>query len=173
MPITADKIWYILTALTLISALAVILVRNPMYSVLSLVLTFFLLSCHYFLLNAQFLGVVNMIVYAGAIMVLFLFVVMFLNLREYREETKNNLTKIGAFVMGLAILGAIIASIRRLQYPMPSNDQFNVTTGYVETLGDLLFRDYLLPFELVTVLFFIAMVGAIIIGKREKGERHF
>ncbi len=75
--------------------------------------------------------------------------------------------------MGLAILGAIIASIRRLQYPMPSNDQFNVTTGYVETLGDLLFRDYLLPFELVTVLFFIAMVGAIIIGKREKGERHF
>ncbi len=173
MPITADITWYILTALTLISALAVILVRNPMYSVLSLVLTFFLLSFHYFLLNAQFLAVVNMIVYAGAIMVLFLFVVMFLNLRNYEEETKNTFTKIGAFIVGFAILGAIIASIRRLQYPMPPSDQFNVKTGYVETLGEMLFRDYLLPFELVTVLFFIAMVGAIIIGKREKGERHF
>ncbi|PQA58546.1 NADH-quinone oxidoreductase subunit J family protein [Siphonobacter curvatus] len=170
---SADKIWYLLTALTIIFALAVILVRNPMYSVLCLVLTFLCLSCHYILLNAQFLAVVNLIVYAGAIMVLFLFVVMFLNLREYREETKSNLQKVAAFVVGIAILGAIVMAVRRLQYPMPSPEQFNVRTGYVEVLGETLFMDYLLPFELVTILFFVAMVGAVMLGKREKGERHF
>ncbi|MFT4033538.1 MAG: NADH-quinone oxidoreductase subunit J [Siphonobacter sp.] len=172
MPITI-YVWYLLTALTIGAALMVILVKNPIHSVLSLVLTFFCLSAHYVLLNAQFLAVVNIIVYAGAIMVLFLFVIMFLNLREYTEEKKSNLMKLGAAVVGGITLVAIVASVRKIQLPRPNIGSFRTNTGFVEVLGEVLFRDYLLPFELVTVLFFIAMVGAVMLGKREKGERHF
>ncbi|MBO9636659.1 MAG: NADH-quinone oxidoreductase subunit J [Siphonobacter aquaeclarae] len=164
-------VWYLLTAVTILAALLVVLAKNPIHSVLSLVVTFFCLSAHYVLLNAQFLAVVNIIVYAGAIMVLFLFVIMFLNLREYTEETKSNFAKLGAAIVGGVTLVAIIAALKKVQYPMPM--RYDVRTGFVETLGEVLFRDYLLPFELVTVLFFVAMVGAVMLGKREKGERHF
>lgn len=165
--------WYFLTALTLLSALMVVSVKNPIHSVLYLILTFFCLSAHYVLLNAQFLAVVNIIVYAGAIMVLFLFVIMFLNLREYTEETKGNLTKIAAVVLGGTLFVTMIAAMRKVQLPPPAEGAYVQNTGFVESLGQVLFREYLLPFELVTVLFFIAMVGAVMLGKREAGERHF
>ena len=78
----------------------VVVSRNPIHSVLYLILTFFTLSGHYILLNAQFLAAVNIIVYAGAIMVLFLFVIMFLNMKQDQEEAKTNLTKIAATIVG-------------------------------------------------------------------------
>ena len=166
-------IWYFLAALTLLSALMVILVRNPIHSVLYLIMTFFLLSSHYILLNAQFLAAVNIIVYAGAIMVLFLFVIMFLNLREYTEQSQRILTRLAGMVLGGVVFVVIVAAFRKINYTAPSENYYNPTTGFVETLGQVLFRDYLLPFELITVLFFVAMVGAVLLGKREKGERHF
>jgi NADH-quinone oxidoreductase subunit J len=164
-------IWYFLTFLTLVSALMVVVVKNPVHSVLYLILTFFTLSAHYVLLNAQFLAAVNIIVYAGAIMVLFLFVIMFLNLREYTPEAKNNLVKLGAAVLGGILLVVMVAAMRTVQLPPVADGDASV--GLVESLGKVLFRDFLLPFELVTVLFFIAMVGAVMLGKREAGERHF
>ena len=166
-------IWYFLAALTLLSALMVVLVRNPIHSVLYLILTFFLLSAHYVLLNAQFLAAVNIIVYAGAIMVLFLFVIMFLNLRDYAEQARSWVTKLAGMVIGGTVLVVLVAAFRNINYPAPSENYYNPTTGFVESLGQVLFRDYLLPFELITVLFFVAMVGAVMLGKREKGERHF
>jgi NADH-quinone oxidoreductase subunit J len=166
--------FYILSVLTLFGALGTIFSRNPVHSVIYLILTFFTLSAHYVLLNAQFLAVVNIIVYAGAIMVLFLFVIMFLNLRNESDEMKQNLTIYAAEIMGgmlFLILFAALkkADIERVRNPMTFDSQ----TGMVETLGRVLYSEYLLPFELTSVLFLVAMAGAVMLGKREAGERHF
>jgi NADH-quinone oxidoreductase subunit J len=146
--------------------------KNPVHSVLYLILTFFTLSAHYVLLNAQFLAFVNIIVYAGAIMVLFLFVIMFLNLRENADEEKSGLIKIAAASLGGLMLVLMVAVFRKTISTV-DNLTFDSQTGMVENLGKVLFREYLLPFELVTVLFFVAMVGAVMLAKREAGERNF
>jgi NADH-quinone oxidoreductase subunit J len=166
------NIWYFLTALTLLSATMVVVSKNPVHSVLYLVFTFFCISGHYVLLNAQFLMVVNIIVYAGAIMVLFLFVIMMIDFNKNAPESKTNLTKIAGAVLGGTVLVLLIAVLRKTALeaaPAIENSQ----VGMVEGLGQVLYRDYLLPFELVTVLFFVAMVGAVMLGKREAGERNF
>ena len=134
--------FYFLSFLTVLSAVMVVISKNPIHSVLYLILTFFTLSGHYILLNAQFLAAVNIIVYAGAIMVLFLFVILF-----------------GAY--------------RKTLIPTYDPNQFDSQIGMIENLGKMLFRDYLLPFELASVLLLVAMVGAVMLGKREIGERHF
>ena len=163
--------WYFLTALTLLSALMVILSKNPIHSVLYLVFTFFCISGHYVLLNAQFLMVVNIIVYAGAIMVLFLFVIMMLDLRKNLPDSKSNLTKIAGVVTGGTLIVILLAVLRKNEFaPNPSVDS---QIGLVGNLGKVLFNEYLLPFELISILFFVAMVGAVMLGKREAGERNF
>lgn len=168
------NIWYFLSALTVLSALMVVLSKNPIHSVLYLVFTFFCISGHYVLLNAQFLMAVNIIVYAGAIMVLFLFVIMMFDLRKNKPESKSNLTKIAGSVVAGSLLVLIVAAIKK------SNFTANIAAkgadsqiGMVENLGSLLYSKYLLPFELITVLFFVAMVGAVMLGKREQGDRNF
>jgi NADH-quinone oxidoreductase subunit J len=163
--------WYFLTALTLLSALMVILSKNPIHSVLYLVFTFFCISGHYVLLNAQFLMVVNIIVYAGAIMVLFLFVIMMLDLRKNLPDSKSNLTKIAGVVTGGTLIVILLAVLRKNEFaPNPAADS---QIGLVGNLGKVLFNEYLLPFELISILFFVAMVGAVMLGKREAGERNF
>ena len=164
-----------LTIITLFSAIGVVTARNPIYSVLALIFTFFCLSGHYILLNAQFLAAVNIIVYAGAIMVLFLFTIMFLNLRREEEESKTNLSKMIAVVMGGILMVMLITIFRAksAQVPEMNPATYSAKTGLVENLGNLLYSDYILPFELASVLFLIAMVGAVMLGKREAGDRHF
>jgi NADH-quinone oxidoreductase subunit J len=163
--------WYLLTFITLLGALFVILAKNPMYSVISLVFTLFCISVHYLLLNAQFLFVVNIAVYAGAIMVLFLFVIMMLDLRKNLPDSKSKLVKIGGMCTGLALMVLFYLILRRNEFaPNPSADS---QIGMVGNLGQVLFDEYLLPFELISILFFVAMVGAVMLGKREEGERNF
>lgn len=164
-----------LTIVTLFSAISVVTARNPIYSVLGLIATFFCLSGHYILLNAQFLAAVNIIVYAGAIMVLFLFTIMFLNLRKEDEESKTNLTKMASVVVGGLLMVMLIQIFRAksAQVPTVNTATFDTKTGLVENLGNLLYNDYILPFELASVLFLVAMVGAVMLGKREAGDRHF
>ena len=163
--------WYFLTALTLLSALMVILSKNPIHSVLYLVFTFFCISGHYVLLNAQFLMVVNIIVYAGAIMVLFLFVIMMLDLRKNLPDSKSYLTKIAGVITGGTLMVILFAILRKNEFaPNPTADS---QIGMVGNLGKVLFNEYLLPFELISILFFVAMVGAVMLGKREAGERNF
>lgn len=159
-----------LTVLAFVSALLVIFARNPIYSVLSLIVTFFSLSGHYLLLNAQFLAVVNIIVYAGAIMVLFLFVIMFLNLRRANEPQKSNLIKFAAVISGGLLLTIMVAALKQVSEESRTGANFNYKTGLVENLGQVLFRDFLLPFELASVLFLVAMVGAVMLGQRDPGE---
>ncbi len=164
--------FFFMAFLTVLSALMVVLARNPVHSVLYLILTFFTLSGHYILLNAQFLAAVNIIVYAGAIMVLFLFVIMFLNMKAAHEARNTLLTKLAATIVAGTLFVILTGAFVKSKLPVDTS-QFNSQTGMVESLGHVLFRDYLLPFELASILLLVAMVGAVMIGKREIGERHF
>ena len=165
--------WYFLSALTLLSALMVVLSKNPIHSVLYLVFTFFCISGHYVLMNAQFLMAVNIIVYAGAIMVLFLFVIMMFDLRKNQPESKSNLTKLAGAIVSGTLLVILVAAFNRNNFPIPNEQGFDAQVSMVERLGKVLYTEYLLPFELVTVLFFVAMVGAVMLGKREAGDRNY
>lgn len=168
-----EWVFYCFAALAISGALGTILSRKPMHSVLALIVTFFSLSGIYVLLNAQFLAVVNIIVYAGAIMVLFLFVIMFLNLRQESNELRNTSMVLAATVSGLLLVLMLVAVFRKAYIEPVSPALFSSRTGMIEKLGDLLYKHYMLPFELVSVLFLVAISGAILIGKREKGGRHF
>lgn len=160
-------LFLILSALTIISALAVVFAKNPMYSVLALIVCFFTVAGHYVLLNAQFLAIVHIIVYAGAIMVLFLFVVMLLNLNAETEPHKTNNLKFAATITGGLLFVVLIASMRATelgQFNLPEKSQI----GFVQQVGQKLFTDYLLPFEISSVLFLSAMIGSVVLAKKEK-----
>ncbi len=170
----SENLFYFLSFLGIFSALMVVFAKNPIHSVLYLILVFFALTGHYILLNAQFLAIVNIIVYAGAIMVLFLFVIMFLNLKKEGNTSANKsiFMKIAGVVSGGLFLLVIIASLKSLE-PYQVKSDIKMDIGLVENLGKVLYNDFLLPFELVSILFLAAMVGAIMLGKRETGERNF
>ncbi len=158
---------YILGGLTLGSALMVILSSHPVRSVLYLIVTFFMISANYILLNAQFIAIVNIIVYAGAIMVLFLFVLMMLNLSKETEPKSSNFMKIAAAIAGGGLLTVFISAIKKASLMDPST-VVNADQGLVKNLGKVLFTDYVLPFEISSVLFIAAMVGAVLLAKRDK-----
>lgn len=158
----------IMGGLTIGSALMVIISKNPVKSVLFLVLTFFFISGNYILMNAQFIAAVNIIVYAGAIMVLFLFVLMLLNLSKENEPKNSVFVKFAALVAGGILFTVLIAALKDgLVIAAATVDQSD-TIGLVENLGQQLFTKYVLPFEISSVLFIAAMVGAVLLGKREK-----
>ena len=164
MAIQEALFWY-LTVMALGCALGVILSRNPISSVLFLIATFFAISGHYILMNAQFLAIVNIIVYAGAIMVLFLFVIMLMNLNADTEPQKNRLVQFAGVISGGVLFLVILAALRTA-----GSTQVDHTTtdiGLMKNLGKVLFTQYVLPFEISSVLFLSAMIGAIVIGKKE------
>lgn len=165
MGITQILFWA-LTALSLFSALMVITSKNPVYSVLWLIVTFFTISGHYLLLNAQFLAIVNIIVYAGAIMVLFLFVIMLMNLSMDTEPQKNKWLKLAGAVAGGCLLLVLVAALRNIESRMTELGTGNI--GLIQNLGNVLFKEYVVPFEIASILFLSAMVGAVVLGKREK-----
>ena len=156
----------ILSFLAIMFALMVVFTRNPVNSVLYLVLTFFCIAGHYLLLNAQFLAVVHIVVYAGAIMVLFLFVIMLMNLNEDTEPQKTLIAKIIAGCIGGVLLVVMVGTLKgaeqmQLQQGGPSQ------IGLVKNLGKVLFGEFLFPFEIASVLLLAAMVGAIMLGKKD------
>ncbi|RFM29610.1 NADH-quinone oxidoreductase subunit J family protein [Deminuibacter soli] len=166
MGITTILFWF-LSALALLSAIMVLASKNPIHSILWLIAVFFAISGHYILLNAQFLAIVNLIVYAGAIMVLFLFVIMLMNLNSHTEPQKNIWMKLAGVISGGILFTILISVIRS------SADMVNRTAqlkegniGLINTLGKVLFSDYVIPFEISSVLFLSAMVGAVVIGKK-------
>ncbi len=162
-----DYIFYFLAFLSIISALMVVFSKNPMYSVLYLVLCFFSIAGHYILLSAEFLAFVHIIVYAGAIMVLFLFVLMLLNLNSKTESFKTPLWKFAAICSGSALMLVILASFKETQNFITPGSPPATTIGTVKNLGTILFNEYILPFEISSVLFISAMVGAVILAKKE------
>lgn len=166
MSITQLLFW-ILSVAALFSAMMVVTSRNPVYSVIWLIVTFFALSGHYILLNAQFLAIVNIIVYAGAIMVLFLFVIMLMNLNKETEPVKNRWLQMAGAISGGSLLLVLVAALKDTEI---SSQQVMVgegSIGLIKMLGKELFTNYVVPFEISSILFLSAMVGAVVIGKKD------
>lgn len=166
MSITQILFW-ILSVMALFSALMVITSKNPVFSVLWLIVTFFSISGHYILLNAQFLAIVNIIVYAGAIMVLFLFVIMLMNLNRETEPQKNRWLKMASAIAGGCLLLVLVAALRKVDIRNQIAEVNTGDIGLIKNLGKELFTTYVVPFEISSVLFLSAMVGAVVIGKKE------
>ena len=167
MNATQILFWF-LSALALVSALMVLFSKNPVHSVLWLIAVFFAISGHYILLNAQFLAIVNVIVYAGAIMVLFLFVIMLMNLNKETEPQKNVWMKLAGAISGGCLLMILVSLVR--QAPEINGKTVLLKSGNIGLIGNLgkvLFHDYVVPFEISSVLFLSAMVGAVVIGKKD------
>lgn len=160
------NLFYFIAFLSIFFSLLVIFSKNPVYSVLYLIVTFFTLTIHYILLNAQFLAIVNFIVYMGAIMVLFLFVLMLLNLNEDSEPMKSNLIKVAGVVAGMCLLVTLVGSFRALGDSDPVILK-NPEIGLVKNLGKVLFDEFLLPFEISSILLLSAMVGAVLLAKKD------
>jgi NADH-quinone oxidoreductase subunit J len=160
-----DTLFYFLSFIAILCALMVVTRKNPIHSVLYLILSFFAIAGHYILLNAQFLAVVHIIVYAGAIMVLFLFVLMLMNLNAESEPHKAMWVKFAGAISGGLLLLVIVAALQNVSIKMVSDDSTDI--GLIENLGNTLFNQYVLPFEVSSVLFISAMVGAVVLGKKE------
>ena len=166
MNITQILFW-LLAVLSIFSALMVVASKNPVYSVLWLIVTFFSISGHYILLNAQFLAIVNIIVYAGAIMVLFLFVIMLMNLGRLAEPQKHRWLRIAGVVAGGCLLLVFVAALKNIEIKKQIAETNTGEIGLIENLGKALFNEYVVPFEISSILFLSAMVGAVVIGKKE------
>ncbi|MDE3237115.1 MAG: NADH-quinone oxidoreductase subunit J [Bacteroidota bacterium] len=161
-------VFWFLSALALVSALMVLLSKNPVHSVLWLITVFFAISGHYILLNAQFLAIVNLIVYAGAIMVLFLFVIMLMNLNKQTEPQKNAWLKMAGAISGGCLLMILISLVKQANEITTKTARMkDGDIGLIGNLGKALFHDYVVPFEISSVLFLSAMVGAVVIGKKD------
>ena len=164
--------FYVLAALILGFAVLVVSTRNTVHSVLYLVLNFLAVAALYVLLTAQFLAVIQVLVYAGGIVVLYLFVVMLVNLKRPPEDhaspQRHGWIGFALAALVLAELGGIIAW-GRLAEPTPGVAMQNTDLAIhnVEQIGMLLYTQYLIPFEVASMLLLVAMVGAIILAKRE------
>ena len=154
-------------ALLVITSLLVVLHKNPVTSALFLVLSFCSLAGIYLLLHAEFLGMVQIVVYAGAIMVLFLFVIMYLNLQHDVETGVQIAVRRGiGWLAGAALLLAGATLLRRGWALGPANDvQPDVASGNVAAIGKVLYSRYLFPFEITSILLLVAMVGVIVIAR--------
>jgi len=161
-----------LAAVTVTSSLAVILLRQPVHSALSFLLTLASLAGLFWLLWAPFIAVIQIIIYAGAIMVLFLFVIMLLHAQR-GEGPIERLRWQRPLAMALAILFfAGLAWLASIPSPKPVSFALLPAQSYaLSELGRLLFTDFLLPFEIASVILLAAIVGAVVLGKRtEEGE---
>jgi NADH-quinone oxidoreductase subunit J len=160
------NLFYFLAFVAVLCAVMVVTSKNPVHSVLYLILTFFALGGQYIILNAQFLAAVHIIVYAGAIMVLFLYVIMLLNLNKETEPHKSSLSKLAAAVAGGLFLIVMVASLKGTEQ-LSNAKAYRNDVGLIKNLGHVLFDKFLLPFEVSSVLFLAAMVGAVMLGKNE------
>jgi NADH-quinone oxidoreductase subunit J len=162
-----DQILFlILSALSIGGAILVIFSKNPVYSVLFLIMTFFSIAGHYILMNAQFLFIVHIIVYAGAIMVLFLFVIMLLNLNKETEPKQSVIMKVAGVIAGCLLMLTIFGAMKGMSLEVSQNTT-TTDIGLVKPLGKVLFNEFILPFEVSSVLFLSAMIGAVMLGKKD------
>ena len=162
-------LFYIFAAASVAGAFLVITHGNPVVSALSLVLTLFSTAVLFILLLAQFIAAIQVLVYAGAIIVLFIFTVMYLNLREdsLKFDYQDGPFKLIILLVILVIVGYLASlgfnkGLMLSGAEAISNDKF----GTVEGVGEVLFKDYILPFELTSVLIVVAMIGVVAIAKR-------
>ena len=159
-------LFILLAVLAIGSALAMVINKNVVNSALFLVINMVSLAGIYLLLNAQFLGVIQILVYAGAIMVLFLFVIMLLNVEdEEKLFDKFRVKYFLAFILGAAVVGQIFYSIAGVTNMLPEISSNMAEIGTIEAAGDVLYTKYLLPFEMTAILLTAAVVGALMVAQ--------
>ncbi len=161
-------VFAIASGLAIVSALAMVVVKTPVRSVISLVVTFFALAILSVLLAAPFIAAIQVIVYAGAILVLFLFVVMLLNLtNEAASKDRRPIQRLLGLVSVVALGGLLLGvTLRAGAPPVPAAGGLIPAKDEIPILGRLLFSDYLLAFEALSVLLLLAAVGALVLSKR-------
>jgi len=161
----------ILSAITISTAFLTIYSKNPIHSAIYLVICFFSIAGHYLLLNAQFLAIVHVIVYSGAIMILFLFTIMLMNLNKEDEVHKPRITRLGAIV-SFCLICIVLILIFINSKPIVGE---YVTTGEdfesIKVLGKVLLNEYMVPFEFASILLLVAMIGTVLLSKKEKLEK--
>ena len=168
--------FYLIGAITALSALAVITVRNPVYAVLFLVLTFFSSACLWLLLEAEFLAIALVLVYVGAVMVLFLFVVMMLDIKidPIREGFAKYLPVAALVAVVMAVEMFTLIGVNRLRQTIDTaNPALVDSASNIEWIGRAMFTDYLLPFEVAGVILTVAIIAAITLTlRRRPGTKH-
>jgi NADH-quinone oxidoreductase subunit J len=172
----AEILFYILAALTIAGGIGVITLRNPVHAALSLLWTFLMVAALFVLRHAEFLAAVQVLVYAGGIMVLFLFVIMLVNVKRLEPETVFLSAQAPVAVAVGVVLGALMALALLLgalatgtSDPATLQMADGQVVGNTEAVGMLLYRTYLVPFEVVSVVLLVAMIAAIVYGRRDAG----
>lgn len=157
--------FYVFAVLTVLSAIAVIALRNTLSSAFALVLTLFGVACLYAMLEAHFLAAMQVLVYAGAVMVLFLFVIMLMNLgREAILKIKMTFSGIVGILAGGYLATILVLRLGNLSTPFAAESG---NLGNIKEVGRVLFSDYLVPFEITSFLLLIAVVGVVVLARRD------
>ena len=168
---TITIIFYFLSAITLASAFLTIYSRNPIHSAIYLVICMMSIVGHYLMFNAQFLALVQLIVYAGAIMVLFLFTIMLMNLNKEDEVHKPRITRLGAIVVFILMSVVLVTVFINSKTIMGEYDVTSEDFQSIKALGKILLNEYMVPFEFASILLLVAMMGVVLLSKKEKTEK--
>ncbi len=161
-------LFYILSAVTLSMGLLTVLAKSPIHSAVYMIICFFSLAGHFLMLNAQFLAVVHVIVYTGAVMILLLFTLMLMNLSDSHESRKKILSRVvatlSACLLAFVLLAVFLKGAPQIELYRSSGTDFET----IKVLGQVLMDEYLVPFEFSSVLLITAMIGSVLISKRTK-----
>lgn len=165
-------VFYFLAAITTVGAVLVVALPNPMYCVFSLIVTFLGLAGLFLSLNAQFVAIVQIIIYASAIMMLFLFVIMLINLdKEEKKDLKIPFQKLLGIVFGLFVFLVLITVLKDFnissQIKGVFTPQYIDQIGNTQLIGKLLLSKYLLPFQTMGILLFVGIIGAVVLGRKK------
>jgi len=161
-----ELIFYLMAAAAVGGGLGVVLVRNVVYAALFLLLSLLAVAAFYILLATEFLALVQILIYAGAVTILLLFVLMLTRARDLPTALDGPQKPVAA-VAGLALLGLLVTAVVRTTWP---RDMGTITRVPFESIGDALFRKWAVPFEVASLVLLVALVGAIVLARPEEGE---
>lgn len=161
-------VFYILAAITLAAGVFTVASRNPIHSAVAMIVCFFSLAGHFLLLDAQFLAIVQIVVYAGAVMVMLIFALMLMNLSEVHEEKKKIASRIAAIVSAGLMALVLLAAVIKASPVVETYKVGEVDYQSISVIGQVIYEEYLVPFEFTAILLITAMVGAVLISKRKK-----
>lgn len=158
-------LFWLFAVLGIAGGIGLIFNRNTVYAALSLIINFFSIAGLYLTLSAEFLAVIQILVYAGAIMVLFLFVIMLLNLEDEKGLETFDFRRGAAFLLGIAFMAELMFVFREFGSESVSTAEA-FTYGKVEPIGQMLMTEFLFPFEMISVVLIVALIGAIVIARK-------
>ena len=165
----SEAIFFYFAGVIVVTSILVVLLQNPIYSVLSLLIMFFHVAGLYVTLHAEFIAVVQILVYAGAILVLYLFVVMLLNMKS--DQHYHSQFMVGAGITGILLLEGGLLFFLKDSFGnsdgMGTGSMTTDTNGNTQAIGEVLYSTYLFPFEVASLILLVAMIGAVILAKKD------